>query len=164
MKARSKAEAWKIAEEIFPTDYEKNEEKSAENGFPVYHSAADISTPMWIADYEDHLEIGICTEAGPHTIRIDIDPAYGKYHIYQLYLDDGTDMVIKVLVPGISEADALDYADGNGELVSMKDVTDEFRFSDQALQEMTRALRADGYGKHTADIITRLIEQTGLAK
>ena len=165
MKARSKAEAWKIVDEFFPTDYEKNEERSAENGYDVYHSAADITVPMWIADHEDHLEIGICLDHKyTKVVRIDIDPGFGRYHIYQVYLDDGSDNVIKVLIPAVSEDDALDWVEGNGEVVAVKDVTDEHLFSEQMLHEMTRALHADGYSPRTANIITRLIEQTGLAK
>ena len=164
MKVRSRAEAWKIVEEIFPTDYEKNEEASAECDHPVYHSAAaDFSA--WIGDLGDQLEVGMCVKGwGPVVIQIDIDPEDGKYHIYRCYVDDGSDNVMKILIPAMSKEDATEWIRGNGEVIAIKDVTDEYRFSDQMLQEMARALAADGYGTATTDIITRLLEQTGLTK
>lgn len=40
MKAYSIQEAWGMANEIFPTDYEKDEESSRRAGYPIYRSTA----------------------------------------------------------------------------------------------------------------------------
>lgn len=49
-------EAWKLAERLFPTAYEKDMEKSLEAGHPVYCSAED-DVDAWIADLGDRLEL-----------------------------------------------------------------------------------------------------------
>lgn len=40
MKAKSRTEAWAMADRFFPTDYEKNELYSANAGYPIYVSTS----------------------------------------------------------------------------------------------------------------------------
>ena len=40
IKVNSVSEAWRTAERIFPTDYEKNEESSKRAGYPIYETNA----------------------------------------------------------------------------------------------------------------------------
>lgn len=58
MKARTAKEAWNIANEIFPTDYIKNDEKSARAGYDIYTSTLDGCT-AWISDLSNRLEINL---------------------------------------------------------------------------------------------------------
>ena len=40
IKVNSVSEAWRTAERIFPTDYEKNEESSKRAGYPIYETTS----------------------------------------------------------------------------------------------------------------------------
>ena len=41
MKANNVKEAWAMADEIFPTDYMKDDKSSANAGYPIYRSTLD---------------------------------------------------------------------------------------------------------------------------
>ena len=56
MKATNKQEAWQIVDKIFPTDYMKNEQASANAGYPIYTSTAE-GTNAWISDLNTRLEV-----------------------------------------------------------------------------------------------------------
>ena len=56
MKATNKAAAWEMVDEIFPTDYIKNEGKSSRAGYDIYTSTADDET-AYICDLGDRLEV-----------------------------------------------------------------------------------------------------------
>ena len=70
---------------------------------------------------------------------------------YMVYLDDGYDCY-KVAVPAESEKAARAYADGNGEIIAIKDVTDDYPIS---LNKVAVALKAASFGKHEIDYIVR---------
>ena len=40
MKVSSVKEAWELASRLFPTDYEKDEDRSSRAGYPIHHSTA----------------------------------------------------------------------------------------------------------------------------
>lgn len=71
MKAHSIQEAWNIANEIFPTDYEKDEESSNRAGYPIYRSTAEGRYYDYICDLNDRLEINL--HDGNRTINVWID-------------------------------------------------------------------------------------------
>ena len=56
MKAKSIQEAWSIANEIFKTDYMKDDKASQNAGYPVYWSTAE-GVNAWISDLGDRLEV-----------------------------------------------------------------------------------------------------------
>jgi len=58
MKAATIKEAWTIADELFPTDYSKDEQSSQRAGYPVYRSTADQHTD-YICDLGDRLEVNL---------------------------------------------------------------------------------------------------------
>ena len=58
MKAHTIHEAWSIANEIFPTDYTKNESASERAGYDVYTSNLD-GCAAWVSDLGDRLEINL---------------------------------------------------------------------------------------------------------
>lgn len=59
MKAHSIQEAWNMANEIFPTDYEKDEESSQRAGYPIYRSTAEGRHYDYICDLNDRLEVNL---------------------------------------------------------------------------------------------------------
>lgn len=56
MTARNINEAWNIANEIFPTDYSKDENASERAGYPIYRSTASDNS-AYICDLGDRLEV-----------------------------------------------------------------------------------------------------------
>ena len=58
MTVNSIEKAWIAANEIFPTDYLKDEKASANAGYPVYRSTAD-GVNAWISDLGNRLEVNM---------------------------------------------------------------------------------------------------------
>ena len=56
MKARNTAEAWNMANEIFRTDYTKDDRASQNAGYPVYWSTLEGNN-AWISDLGNRLEV-----------------------------------------------------------------------------------------------------------
>jgi hypothetical protein len=50
--------AWIEAGKIFPTDYEKDDQRSERAGYPIYHSAAE-GVNAWISDLGNRLEVNL---------------------------------------------------------------------------------------------------------
>ena len=59
-------EAWDMANKIFPTDYNKDEESSERAGYPIYRSSVEYYD--YICDLNDRLEINL--KNGNKTINI----------------------------------------------------------------------------------------------
>lgn len=59
MKVSSIQEAWKKADEIFPTDYEKDEGSSELAGYPIYRSTAEGHHYDCICDLGNRLEVNL---------------------------------------------------------------------------------------------------------
>lgn len=60
MKANSRKQAWREADNLFPTDYIKDETKSENAGYDIYCSTCD-GVNAWISDLNDRLEINLAT-------------------------------------------------------------------------------------------------------
>lgn len=74
IKVKSREEAWREADRLFPTDYMKDDHASANAGYPIYMSTADGNS-SWISDLNTTLELSIMNEKhGIDTIRINIIP------------------------------------------------------------------------------------------
>lgn len=58
MTVKTMAEAWSKADEIFPTDYELDGQRTARAGYPVYYSTLDGCT-AYICDLGDRLEVNL---------------------------------------------------------------------------------------------------------
>lgn len=54
----SSYEAWRKADELFPTDYEKDILASGRAGYPIYRSTADGNI-SWISDLGTRLEVNV---------------------------------------------------------------------------------------------------------
>ena len=69
MKANSIKQAWDMVNELFPTDYMKDEQASQKAGYPVYWSTAE-GVNAWISDLTSRLEVNF---ADGHSVNIWIE-------------------------------------------------------------------------------------------
>lgn len=79
---------------------------------------------------------------------------------YIAYLDDG-ECVIKVAVPANNAAGVKRYVAGNGEIIKVKDVTDECPISSAKVK---LALEQSGFGETEKWLIVRALELTGITE
>lgn len=80
--------------------------------------------------------------------------------IFAVYADDN-DHVYKLFIPGENEEFAREYANGIGEIVMVKDVTDEFNISSYSVQ---RALTNHGFSEREIDVIVRALSFVGITE
>ena len=85
------------------------------------------------------------------------DPNYRKFFVY---LDDGHS-VYRIAVAAACEESARAWCAGNGEIVAVKDVTEDFPIS---VDKVSRALKAEEFGQVEIDIITRLLTEFDVAE
>ena len=78
---------------------------------------------------------------------------------YMVYLDDG-EHLMKILVPAESKRAATAFCQGNGEVVTTKDVTDEYHIS---IDKVANALKAAGFGEPEIELITHTLIITNIA-
>jgi len=78
---------------------------------------------------------------------------------FMVYLD-ADDICMKVAVPAKDEADAREYVHGNGDIVSVKDVSDEYRIR---ADKVSSALGKDGFNRKEIDFIIRTLTRTNIA-
>lgn len=64
IKVKSVSEAWRIADKLFPTDYEKDEESSQRAGYPVYETTStdERFSGFYISDLNTRLEVNMGNE------------------------------------------------------------------------------------------------------
>lgn len=79
---------------------------------------------------------------------------------YLVYLDDGMD-AYRIAVPAKNEKEAKNYVSGNGEIIAVKDVTEDYPISLAYVQE---ALKNACFGQTEIDFIIRTLEQTDIAQ
>lgn len=79
MTAKNIKEAWAIADEIFPTDYYKNEIKSANAGYPIYDSTLGDEIG-YISDLGNRIEVNLSTGKTVN-IWIEEEPQFPEYQI-----------------------------------------------------------------------------------
>lgn len=77
MKVKNREEAWREADRLFPTDYEKDEGASQRAGYPIYRSTA-AGNDSWISDLNTSIELSIVFDGGKRTktvrIVIELEP------------------------------------------------------------------------------------------
>ena len=79
---------------------------------------------------------------------------------YMVYMDDGRDC-FKVAVPAVNEKAARKYVEGNGEVIAIKDVTEDFPIS---LDKVAQALKNAQFGQIEIDLITRCLSFNDIAE
>ncbi len=80
---------------------------------------------------------------------------------YFIYLDDGKD-VYKVAIPAKDEETACEYVKGNGEIIAVKDVTNDLKYS-ISLDNISTALESAQFPVYAIDFIIRALSEIGIA-
>ncbi len=78
-----------------------------------------------------------------------------NFRKYMVYLDGG-DVAFKCAIPAINEESAREYANGNGEVIAVKDVTDSYIIS---RTKLLQALKDSNFDYYEANFIIRTLEQ-----
>lgn len=78
---------------------------------------------------------------------------------YSVYIDDGQNC-FKVAIPARNEAEARKYVEGNGEVIAVKEITEDFPIS---VEKVETALSMYGFGQTEKDLITRTLLMTNIA-
>lgn len=110
MKTNTRERAWTIANEVFPTDYMKNETRSKRAGYDIYESTAE-GVSAWISDLGDRLEVNL-DNGTTITIWINEEPKFKEWQIEDALqvIDKAIDKIDDIVddklaqVTGISKA------------------------------------------------------------
>ena len=79
---------------------------------------------------------------------------------YMVYVDDSRDC-FKVAVPAMNEKEARNYVKGNGEVIGVKDITEDFPIS---LEKVVQALKNAQFGQIEIDLITNSLSFNDIAE
>lgn len=79
---------------------------------------------------------------------------------YMVYMDDGKNC-FKIAVPAKNEKAAREYVKGNGEIIAVKDVTEEFPIS---TEKVAKALLSAHFGEIEIDLITRCLQMNNIVE
>lgn len=79
---------------------------------------------------------------------------YIKLKKYFAYVDDGQE-VYKLCIPAESEKIAREWCDGSGEVIAIKDVTEEYHID---TGKVRKALLEAGFGNYEVDWISRTLQ------
>lgn len=112
MRVINKLEAWKLADEIFPTDYEHDEARSERAGYPIYYSTAE-GVNAYICDLGDRLEVNLPSGASiniwvEHIAEKDIGDALRVIDDALYRIDDNISLKVREVL-GIEEVRAALY-------------------------------------------------------
>lgn len=83
-----------------------------------------------------------------------------KLRKYMVYMDDGHDC-FKLAIPAKDETHARELVSGNGDVISVKDVTGEYPIS---LDSVSNALLSLGFGRTEIDLILRTLSICDIAE
>lgn len=111
MKVTNVKEAWKTADEIFPTDYIKDEAKSIAAGYDIYTSTA-LGCNDYICDLGDRLEINYYETGKTVNIWIEEEPHFEEYQIADALkvIDEAIYQIDDNILPKLQEATGIDEA------------------------------------------------------
>ena len=56
---KSVREAWAKVNELFPTDYHYDSERSYNAGYPIYYTTSSMHHALWVSDLGDRLEVNL---------------------------------------------------------------------------------------------------------
>lgn len=82
------------------------------------------------------------------------------YRKYMVYLDDGQG-VYKVAIAAVCEETAARFCKGNGEVIAIKDVTEDYPID---ADKVSTALDNAGFGNFEIDYICRALREFGIAE
>ena len=110
MKVKSKQEAWRKADIIFPTDYMKDDNRSNRAGYDIYHSTV-AGVNAWISDLGNRLEVNL--ENGETVnIWIDEEPQFAEYQLEGALrvISDAIYAIDDNILPNLQKVTGLDEA------------------------------------------------------
>lgn len=92
MKANGRDEAWRIADRLFPTDYQKDDTASERAGYPIYETTStdEKFAGFHISDLNTRLELNM----GNETVTIWIEEDDGNAEV-TIVLKDGHEITYK---------------------------------------------------------------------
>lgn len=110
MKVASRNEAWRKADEIFPTDYMKDERASLAAGYDIYWSTAE-GVNAWISDLGDRLEVNLATGEIVN-IWIEEEPKFSEGQIADALrvINDAIYKIDDNVLPQLQKATGIDEA------------------------------------------------------
>lgn len=79
---------------------------------------------------------------------------------YMIYMDDGKNC-FKIAVPAKNEKAAREYVKGNGEIIAVKDVTEDFPIS---AEKVANALFSANFGEIEMDLIIRCLQMNNIVE
>ena len=79
---------------------------------------------------------------------------------YLVYMDDGHNC-FKLAIPADSVKAAKKYVSGNGEIIKVTDVTEDYPIS---VEKVGETLLKAGFGEYETDFITRALTQINIAE
>ena len=79
---------------------------------------------------------------------------------FMVYLDDGRDCY-RIAVPAKDKKDAIKFCEGNGDVIGVKDVTEEYPIS---LDKISKALVCAQFGGVEIDLILRTLSKCNIAE
>lgn len=77
---------------------------------------------------------------------------------YMVYLED-KDNVYRLAIPASTPQDAIDWSEGNGDLVAVKDVTDDYQIRSERVAD---ALLRYGFSRTEVDFLVRSLERVNM--
>ena len=88
------------------------------------------------------------------------------YFNFMVYIDggtdqDGNDILMKIAVPAKDEQDARDYVAGNGDIIAVQDVSDQYRINASRIYD---ALEKANFTQYEIDFIVRTLQRTEIAR
>lgn len=83
-----------------------------------------------------------------------------KMKKFMVYLDDSKN-VFKCAIPAKDEKTAREYVQGNGEVIAVKEVTNEYPIS---VDKVAQALKNANFGQIEIDYITRALSEINICE
>lgn len=88
------------------------------------------------------------------------------FYNFMVYIDggtdqDGNDILMKIAVPAKDEQDARDYVAGNGDIIAVQDVSDQYRINASRVYD---ALEKANFTQREIDFIVRTLQRTEIAR
>lgn len=77
---------------------------------------------------------------------------------FMVYIDDG-DSCYKFAVPAVDEKDARNFVAGNGEIIAVKEVGEDYTINQV---DIISTLERAGFDQHTVDFINRALYRVGI--
>lgn len=102
MKVSSVKEAWELANRLFPTDYEKDEERSIRAGYPIFYSTAN-GVNAWISDLGNRLELNYA-DGKLENIWIELDEDKSSLS-YKIFITDSSEAA-SLIAKGLANTSA----------------------------------------------------------